>query len=119
VATIDSDGFVFIVDRKKDLIVSGGINIAPAEIELVLMSHPAVAAAGVCGVSDAVYGEAVHAAVQLRAGASASTDDLMAWCREHLASVKKPRSIALVDSLPVSSTGKLLRRELRNQFESA
>lgn len=118
-ATIDEDGFIFIVDRKKDLIVSGGINIAPAEIELVLMSHPEVDVAGVCGVSDAVYGEAVHAAVKLHAGAAASAQDLMAWCSQHLASVKKPRSIALVDELPISSTGKLLRRKLREQFDPA
>jgi acyl-CoA synthetase (AMP-forming)/AMP-acid ligase II len=118
-ATIDEDGFIFVVDRKKDLIVSGGINIAPAEIEQVLMAHPAVAVAGVCGVSDAVYGEAVHAAVKLHDGAGTTAEDLMAWCREHLASVKKPRSIALVDDLPINSTGKLLRRELRAQFDSA
>jgi long-chain acyl-CoA synthetase len=116
-ASIDEEGFIFIVDRKKDLIVSGGINIAPAEVEQVLMAHPAVDVAGVCGVSDAVYGEAVHAAVKLRDGAAASAQDLMAWCSEHLASVKKPRSIALVDELPISSTGKLLRRQLRAQFD--
>jgi acyl-CoA synthetase (AMP-forming)/AMP-acid ligase II len=119
VAAIDADGFVFVVDRKKDLIVSGGINIAPAEVERVLMAHPAVGTAGVCGVTDALYGEAVHAAVTLREGATASSDELMTWCRERLAPVKKPRSIAVVDGLPVSSTGKLLRRELRKRFEPA
>lgn len=112
-ATIDPDGFVFIIDRKKDLIVSGGINIAPAEIERVLMAHPAVHAAGVCGVPDPVYGESVHAAVQLRNETEITSEDLMAWCREHLASVKKPRHITMVAQLPISSTGKLLRRELR------
>jgi long-chain acyl-CoA synthetase len=119
VARIDEDGFIFIVDRKKDLIVSGGINIAPSEVEHVLMAHPAVEAAGVCGVSDPTYGEAVQAVVKLRDGASVTTDDLMSWCREHLASVKKPRSIVVVDELPMSSTGKLLRRQLRAQFDSA
>jgi acyl-CoA synthetase (AMP-forming)/AMP-acid ligase II len=119
VARIDEDGYVFIVDRKKDLIVSGGINIAPSEIEQVLMAHPAVAAAGVCGVADSTYGEAVHAAVALRKGAEASTDELMSWCREHLASVKKPREIVVVDQLPMSSTGKLLRRQLRAQFDGS
>jgi acyl-CoA synthetase (AMP-forming)/AMP-acid ligase II len=117
VARIDEDGFVYIVDRKKDLIVSGGINIAPSEIEQVLMAHPAVAAAGVCGVSDTTYGEAVHAAVTLRDGAHLSGDDLTAWCRDRLASFKKPRAIVVVDELPVSSTGKLLRRQLRAQFD--
>jgi acyl-CoA synthetase (AMP-forming)/AMP-acid ligase II len=117
VARIDEEGFVYIVDRKKDLIVSGGINIAPSEIEQVLMSHPAVHAAGVFGVSDPTYGEAVHAAVTLHRQSDLTGDDLIAWCREHLASVKKPRSIVVVDELPVSSTGKLLRRQLRAQFD--
>ena len=119
VAAIDADGFVFIVDRRKDLIVSGGINIAPSEIERALLAHPAVSAAGVCGVPDRVYGEGVHAAVTLRPGADASAEELMTWCRAHLASVKKPRSIVFVDELPVSSTGKLLRRVLRERYTEA
>jgi acyl-CoA synthetase (AMP-forming)/AMP-acid ligase II len=113
VATIDADRFVWIVDRKKDLIVSGGINIAPIEVENVIAQHPDVIAAGVCGVPDALYGEAVHAAVVRRPGADLSEDDVVRWCTERLASVKKPRSVTFVDALPISSTGKLLRRELR------
>jgi long-chain acyl-CoA synthetase len=113
VATIDADGFVTIVDRKKDLIVSGGINIAPIEVENVIAEHPDVVAAGVCGVPDPLYGEAVHAAVVRRPGSSMTEDDVVQWVTERLASVKKPRSVAFVDALPISSTGKLLRRELR------
>jgi long-chain acyl-CoA synthetase len=116
VATIDEAGFAYIVDRKKDLIVSGGINIAPLEVEHVIGSHPAVSAVGVFGVTDRTYGEAVHAAVVVAPGASVSEEELIAWCRDRLASVKKPRSISFVDSLPISSTGKLLRRELRASF---
>lgn len=119
VAVIDGEGFVFIVDRKKDLIVSGGINIAPSEIERTLLAHPAVSAAGVCGVPHRVYGEAVHAAVTVRPGADATVEELMEWCGKHLASVKKPRSIVFVDELPVSSTGKLLRRVLRERYTEA
>ena len=113
VATIDADRFVFIVDRKKDLIVSGGINIAPIEVENVIAEHPDVVAAGVCGVPDPLYGEAVHAAVVRRPGAELTEDDVVQWVTERLASVKKPRSVTFVDALPISSTGKLLRRQLR------
>jgi fatty-acyl-CoA synthase len=113
VATIDADRYVWIVDRKKDLIVSGGINIAPIEVETVIAQHPDVVAAGVCGVPDPLYGEAVHAAVVCRPGSQLSEDEVVRWCTERLASVKKPRSVAFVDVLPISSTGKLLRRELR------
>jgi long-chain acyl-CoA synthetase len=113
VATIDEDGFVWIVDRKKDLIVSGGINIAPIEVETVIARHPDVIAAGVCGVADPLYGEAVHAAVVRRPGSHLSEEEVVRWCTERLASVKKPRSVTFVDALPISSTGKLLRRELR------
>jgi long-chain acyl-CoA synthetase len=113
VAVIDADRFVWIVDRKKDLIVSGGINVAPLEVENVIAQHPDVVAVGVCGVPDALYGEAVHAAVVRRLGAELSEADVLQWCAERLASVKKPRSVMFVDALPISSTGKLLRRELR------
>jgi long-chain acyl-CoA synthetase len=113
VATIDADRFVWIVDRKKDLIVSGGINIAPIEVETVIAQHPDVVAAGVCGVPDPLYGEAVHAAVVRRPGSQLSEEEVVRWCTERLASVKKPRSVVFVEALPISSTGKLLRRELR------
>jgi long-chain acyl-CoA synthetase len=117
VASFDDEGNVHILDRKKDLIVSGGINVAPLEVEQVLASHPGVLAAGVYGVADATYGEAVAAAVVLAPGTAATPDELVAWCRDRLAPVKKPRSVTIVDALPISSTGKLLRRELRAQLD--
>ena len=119
IASIDADGNIFILDRKKDLIVSGGINVAPLEVERVIAAHPAVLMAGVCGIPDSTYGEAVHAAVVPRPDADVSEADIVAWCTERLASVKKPRSVAFVDELPISSTGKLLRRELRARFAAA
>ena len=117
VASLDDEGNVYIVDRMKDLIVSGGINVAPLEIEQVIASHPGVLAAGVCGVRDDTYGEAVHAAVVPAPGVTITPDEVVAWCRDRLSSVKKPRSVTIVDALPISSTGKLLRRELRAQIE--
>jgi acyl-CoA synthetase (AMP-forming)/AMP-acid ligase II len=116
-ARIDELGNIYILDRKKDLIVSGGINIAPLEVEGAIAAHPAVLAVGVCGVPDDTYGEAVHAAVVVKPGASVSESEVIAWCRDRLASVKKPRSVTFVDALPISSTGKLLRRDLRAQAE--
>ena len=113
VAVIDKQWNITIVDRKKDIIVSGGINIAPTEVEQAIGRHPEVVAVGVCAVSDRVLGESVHAAVVLAPGSALTEQDVVAWCAQHLASVKKPRSVEFVDELPISSTGKLLRRELR------
>ena len=117
VAVIDRDRNVWLVDRKKDIIVSGGINIAPNEVEQTIAQLPGVAAVGVCAVPDRTFGEAVHAAVVRAPESSLTEQDVIEWCGRHLASVKKPRSVEFVDALPVSSTGKLLRRELRTRFE--
>ena len=87
-----------------------------ARCERVLAAHPSIAEAGVFGLPDETYGEGVHAAVVLRPGQDPSERELIDWCRDHLASVKKPLSVRVVEQLPMSSTGKLLRRELRNQF---
>ena len=116
---IDGDRNIWIVDRKKDIIVSGGINIAPNEVEQTIGQHPDVVAVGVCAVPDRVFGEAVHAAVVRVSGSTLSEQDVVEWCTERLASVKKPRSVEFVDALPVSSTGKLLRRELRARYENS
>ena len=119
-AVIDQDRELWLVDRKKDIIVSGGINIAPNEVEQTIAQLPSVAAVGVCAVPDrTVFGEAVHAAVVRAPGSSLTEQDVIEWCGRHLASVKKPRSVEFVDALPVSSTGKLLRRELRTRFENS
>jgi long-chain acyl-CoA synthetase len=110
---MDDDGYVFIVDRKKDLIKTSGFQVWPREIEEVLASHPAVAEVGVAGIEDAKQGEAVKAWVVLRAGQQANEADLRAYCRERLAAYKVPSTIAFRSDLPKTMVGKVLRRSLR------
>lgn len=114
--TIDENGFMFIKDRLKDVIVSGGENIYPAEIEAVLAAHPDVSDAAVIGVPDERWGEAVKAVVVLREGSSLTGEALIAWSRNRLAGYKRPRSVDFADSLPRNPSGKLLKRELRKVF---
>ncbi|MBI3949857.1 MAG: long-chain-fatty-acid--CoA ligase [Acidobacteria bacterium] len=114
-AIIDEDGFVYIVDRKKDMIVSGGTNIYPVEIENVLYSHPAILECAVFGVPDEKWGEAVKAAIVLRPGHSPSQEEIIELCKTRLASFKKPRLIEFVDSLPRNPAGKVLKRVLRDK----
>jgi acyl-CoA synthetase (AMP-forming)/AMP-acid ligase II len=109
---LDDDGDLFVVDRKKDLIIRGGYNVYPREVEDVLYQHPAVLEAAVIGVPHDVLGEEVAAAVRLRPGARATADELRAHTRQHLAAYKYPRIVAIVDTLPTSSTGKLLKRAI-------
>ncbi|KAF0158092.1 MAG: long-chain acyl-CoA synthetase [Syntrophaceae bacterium] len=109
----DEDGYLYITDRKKDLIIRGGENIYPKEIENILHRHPQVLEAGVIGIPDAVYGEVVKAFVVLKNAGAASEEDLMNFCRENLPTYKRPKVIQLMDSLPRSAVGKILRRELR------
>jgi long-chain acyl-CoA synthetase len=111
---LDEDGYVFIVDRKKDLIKTSGFQVWPREIEEVLAKHPSVAEVGVAGVPDATKGEAVKAWVVLRAGMTASEDDLRAFCREQLSHYKVPAKIAFRKDLPKTMVGKVLRRALRD-----
>lgn len=113
IAKRDADGFYFIVDRKKDMILRGGYNVYPREVEEVLYRHPAVAEAAVIGVPDERLGEEVKGVVALKPGASATEAELIAHCREHVAAFKHPRSIDIVDALPKGPTGKILKRELR------
>ena len=108
----DADGFFYIVDRKSDMIIRGGENIYPREIDEVLYQHPDVAAAATVGVPDPLYGEEVAAFVVLKEGREAREDDLLAHCRAHLADFKCPKSIRFVDDIPKGPTGKLLKREL-------
>jgi long-chain acyl-CoA synthetase len=112
----DERGFYFIVDRKNDLILTGGYNVYPAEVEDVLQSHPAVAMCAVFGIPDEIKGEKPWAAVVPRAGATVDAAALDAHCREQLAAYKVPRRFLIVDELPRSSVGKILRRELRATF---
>jgi long-chain acyl-CoA synthetase len=113
VAVMDDDGWVFVVDRKKDLLVVSGYKVWPREVEDVLYLHPAVREAAVVGRPDDYQGESVLAFVALREGVHVSPDELRDHCREHLSAYKCPRSVELLDDLPKTATGKILRRELR------
>jgi long-chain acyl-CoA synthetase len=112
-AYADEDGYLFIVDRKKDLVIRGGYNVYPREIEEVLYEHPAVAEAAVIGKPDDRLGEEVVAVVGLRPGAEASTEELIAFCKERMAAYKYPREVRIVPELPKGPTGKILKKELR------
>jgi long-chain acyl-CoA synthetase len=115
IGRMDEDGYIYIVDRVKDMIIRGGFNVYPREVEEVLMTHPAVSLAAVIGVPDEQYGEEVKAFVVLKAGASASPDEIVAWSKENMAGYKYPRFVELRDTLPMNATGKILKIELRNQ----
>ena len=117
-ARVDEDGYYFIVDRKKDLIIRGGYNVYPREIEEVLHEHPAVAEVAVIGIPHPDLGEEVGAAVALKPGASATPDELRAFARERVAAYKYPRQVWLVDALPKGPTGKILRREVHPPEEA-
>ncbi|MBI3942244.1 MAG: long-chain fatty acid--CoA ligase [Chloroflexi bacterium] len=110
---MDEDGYFFIVDRKKDMIIRGGFNIYPREVEDVLMGHPAVSMAAVLGVPHESLGEEVKAFIVLKAGQQASAEELIAYSKERLAAYKYPRTIEFRDQLPLNATGKILKRELR------
>ena len=116
VAYRDEDGYYYICDRLVDMIISGGVNIYPAEIEAVLHAHPAVIDAAVIGVPDDEFGESVKAVVLLRPGQDASADELIAFCGARLAGYKKPKSVDFVDELPRDAAGKLLKRPLRDRY---
>lgn len=112
-AYMDEQGYLFIVDRLKDMIVSGGENIYSAEVENVLARHPAVALAAVIGVPHEQWGEAVHAVVVRKPGAQVDAEQLRLYCREFIAGYKCPKSVEFRDELPLSAAGKVLKRELR------
>jgi long-chain acyl-CoA synthetase len=112
IAVVDDDGYLYLVDRAKDLVIVSGFNVYPAEVEEVLMEHPAVKEVGVVGVPHPHTGEAVKAFVVLEAGATAHEDTLVTWCLDHLARYKCPSKILFVDELPRNVSGKLLRRSL-------
>lgn len=113
VAIKDEDGFFFIVDRTKDMIIRGGLNVYPREVEDVIMKHKAVSLVAVIGIPDEQYGEEIKAYVVLNDGASISTEELIAYTKANIAAYKYPRLIELVDALPMSATGKILKKELR------
>lgn len=110
---VDEDGYFFITDRKKDLIIRGGENISPKEIENILYQYPAVLEASVIGIPDPVYGETVKAFIVLKEKDAATDEDLMAYCRDQLPAYKRPTIIRVIDAMPKSAVGKILKRELR------
>jgi long-chain acyl-CoA synthetase len=119
IGILDSDGYLSIVDRKKDMILRGGFNVYPRELEEVLLTHPAVAMAAVVGVPDERLGEEVKAFIVRKPGADLTEEELIAWGAEQFASYKYPRTIEFRDALPIGSTGKILKRELRAVYRGA
>jgi long-chain acyl-CoA synthetase len=115
-ATVDDQNYIFIVDRLKDMIVSGGENVYSTEVEAAIYAHPAVLEAAVIGVPDETWGERVHAVVVLKPNHMATGDDIVASCRSRIAGYKVPRSVEFVDALPKSGAGKILKRALRDPY---
>jgi len=113
---LDADGYLYIVDRIKDMIISGGFNVYAVEVEAALAAHPAVLMAAVVGIPHAEWGEAVHAEVMLRGDASISAEQLIAYAKEKLGGYKTPKSLVFVAALPTSVVGKVLRREVRDKY---
>jgi acyl-CoA synthetase (AMP-forming)/AMP-acid ligase II len=113
---IDVEGCLHLTDRKRDMIISGGFNVYPSEVEQVLWSHAAVQDCAVIGVPDETWGEAVKAVVELNAGRQASAEELIALCKEKLGSVKAPKSVDFIDALPRSPVGKVLKKDLRARY---
>jgi acyl-CoA synthetase (AMP-forming)/AMP-acid ligase II len=114
VGYIDDAGYVFIVDRSKDMIISGGENIYPREIEEVIIRHPAVREVAVIGVPDAAWGEAVKAVIALKPGMSVAVEEVITFCADSIASFKKPKYVDFVAELPKNAYGKIMKRELRD-----
>jgi long-chain acyl-CoA synthetase len=114
---LDEDGFVFIADRMKDMIVTGGENVFSAEVESAISKHPAVAEVAVIGIPDDKWGEAVHAIIVPRDGASVTEDEILDHCRPQIAKYKLPRAMTIrSEPLPLSGAGKVLKRELRAPY---
>ncbi len=116
VAKVDGEGYYYILDRKKDLVISGGVNIYPAEIEEELLDHPAVFDAAVIGIPDEEWGESLKAFVVLKPGRKAGEQELMDFCGARLAKLKRPKSVEFMDELPRNPQGKVLKRELREKY---
>src|SRR5207237_1059301 len=109
----DADGYLFVVDRKKDMVLRGGFNVYPRELEEVLMTHAEVSLVAVVGVPDPRLGEEVKAFVVRRSGATLTEEALVSWCRERMGAHKYPRLVEFRDALPMTATGKVLKRELK------
>jgi len=113
---LDEEGYLYIVDRKGDMIISGGVNIYPREVEEVLYRHPSVLEASVIGVPDDHWGEAVKAVLVVKEGSTVSEEEIIRFCGEHLAGYKKPKSVEFWRELPKSPQGKILKKEIRKRF---
>ena len=113
IGILDEEGYLAVVDRKKDMILRGGFNVYPRELEEVIMTHPAVSLVAVVGIPDERLGEEVKAFIVRKPGATATEEELLEWFREQFASYKYPRSVEFRDSLPMGATGKILKRELK------
>jgi acyl-CoA synthetase (AMP-forming)/AMP-acid ligase II len=113
---LDENGYLFVVDRLKDMIITGGENVYSVEVENALAKHAAVAACAVVGVPDDQWGERVHAVVVLRPGTTVTVDELREYAREFIAGYKLPRTVDFVDALPMSTTGKILKRDIRQRI---
>lgn len=109
---VDEDGYFYVVDRKKDMIIRGGYNIYPREIEEVLYEHPAVREAAVIGIADPTWGEEIAAVISIKPGETVTPDDITAYVKERVAPYKYPRSVWITDDLPKGPTGKILKREI-------
>jgi long-chain acyl-CoA synthetase len=116
VGYLDADGYLYITDRKKDLIISGGANVYPREVEEAICQHPAVLEVAVIGVPDARWGESVRALVVPRAGHAVTEAQIVEHCRQVLASYKKPQAVEFLPALPKNAYGKVLKRELREPY---
>jgi long-chain acyl-CoA synthetase len=113
---MDDDGFIFIADRLKDMIITGGENVYSGEVENAVAQHPAVAACAVIGIPSEQWGESVHAVVVCKPGQAVAAADLIAHCKALIAGYKCPRSVDFVDALPISGAGKVLKTKLREPF---
>ena len=113
---LDEEGFLHLVDRAKDMIISGGENVASVEVENMLLEHPAIFECAVIGVPDDKWGERIHAVVSLQPDKRVSTEEIMSWCKDKIAGYKRPRSIDIITELPKSPVGKILKRELRDEY---
>jgi long-chain acyl-CoA synthetase len=115
IGRFDEDGYIYIVDRVKDMIIRGGFNVYPREIEETLVSHPDVSLAAVIGVPNDQYGEEIKAFVVMKEGAQSSEEAIKGWAKDNMAAYKYPREIVFRDTLPMNATGKILKIELRNE----
>ena len=113
----DERGYIYIADRKKDMIITGGENVYPKEVEEILYRHEAVSEAAVIGVPDEFWVERVHAVIVLKKGAVLTDDEIIGFCKAHMASFKAPKSIEFVESLPKNPQGKILKRELAKKYK--